>query len=103
MSWIGTSPSPLRSARSRTALIAYSAFAEIRMVRAPSRAPLASGGGGPHPPTDSPLPAGRRPATARGAHLSHPPRPSIPPPPPASTTVTASHTATQIIIHGSYQ
>src|SRR5438309_5443007 len=31
MSWIGTSPSPLRSDRSSTALIAYSPFAEIRI------------------------------------------------------------------------
>src|SRR3989475_4773284 len=31
MSWIGTSPSPPRSARSSTALIAYSPFAEIRI------------------------------------------------------------------------
>src|SRR2546426_8056739 len=31
MPWIGTSPSPLRSDRSSTALIAYSPFAEIRI------------------------------------------------------------------------
>src|SRR5690242_2348915 len=31
MSWIGTSASPPRSARSSTALIAYSPFAEIRI------------------------------------------------------------------------
>src|SRR2546426_10604179 len=31
MSWIGTGPSPLRSDRSSTALIAYSPFAEIRI------------------------------------------------------------------------
>src|SRR5437879_1703717 len=31
MSWIGTRPSPLRSDRSSTALIAYSPFAEIRI------------------------------------------------------------------------
>src|SRR2546422_2537138 len=58
MSWIGTRPSPLRSDRSSTALIAYSPFAEIRIGqragpgsarpgrrRAPSIHRLASHGG----------------------------------------------------------
>src|SRR5207247_6233059 len=46
MSWIGTSASPPRTARSSTALIAYSPFAEIRMtIVAGSVRPAPTGAG----------------------------------------------------------
>src|SRR2546428_5859862 len=104
MSWIGTSPSPLRSDRSSTALIAYSPFAEIRIGqravpgsarpgrrRASPNHRLALAGGatiigsprtaGPQPPDPlrlaPPLTSSPPPAGA-----PPPPPPPAPPPPP---------------------
>src|SRR3989449_6913488 len=110
MSWIGTSPSPLRSDRSSTALIAYSPFAEIRIDqravpgsarpgrrRASPNHRLALAGGATiirSPRTAGPqprdllrlaLPFIGSPPTA-GAPPPHPPplRPPPPPPPPGA-------------------
>src|SRR2546422_1730452 len=106
MPWIGTSPSPLRSDRSSTALIAYSPFAEIRIGqravpgsarpgrrRASPIHRLASAGGATiigSPRTAGPqprdllrlaLPFLGSPRTA-GPQPRHPPRPALPPPAP---------------------
>src|SRR3989442_14528464 len=88
MSWIGTSPSPLRSDRSSTALIAYSPFAEIRIDqravpgsarpgrrRASPNHRLALAGGATI--IGSPRTAGPQPP-----HLLRLPLPLISPPPP---------------------
>src|SRR5256712_1887873 len=102
MSWIGTSPSPLRSDRSSTALIAYSPFAEIRIGqravpgsarpgrrRASPNHRLASAGGatiigsprtaGPQPPDLLRLPP---PLISPPPPAGAPPPPPPPPPPP---------------------
>src|SRR2546430_15305884 len=107
MSWIGTSPSPRRSDRSGTALIAYSPFAEIRIGqravpgsarpgrrRASPNHRLALAGGatiigsprpaGPPPPRPPPPPPPlHSPPPPPRAPPPRPPAPPPPPPPPA--------------------
>src|SRR5439155_22392109 len=72
MSWIGTSPSPLRSDRSSTALIAYSPFAEIRIGQR-----AVPGSARPGRRRASPI---HRLASAGGATIIGSPRPAGPQP-----------------------
>src|SRR2546428_6561529 len=72
MSWIGTSPSPLRSDRSSTALIAYSPFAEIRIGQR-----AVPGSARPGRRRASPI---HRLASAGGATIIGSPRTAGPPP-----------------------
>src|SRR2546426_12832497 len=73
MSWMGTSPSPLRSDRSSTALIAYSPFAEIRIGQR-----AVPGSARPGRRRASPI---HRLASAGGATIIGSPRTAGPPPP----------------------
>src|SRR5256885_16765379 len=73
MPWIGTTPSPLRSDRSSTALIAYSPFAEIRIGQR-----AVPGSARPGRRRASP---NHRLALAGGATIIGSPRTAGPPPP----------------------